>query len=320
MISFVRAGRQKVAAALRLDCTQHVRRAAILACSADDSESIARQYRQDGFVVINNLLTPHEVTDLQNEMISICRGERGTVPGMLSNSDELSIDDYLRRYLCIHFPHKMSSRVLELVKHGPTAQVLQACIGSPNVKCMQTMMFMKGPGKPGQAVHQDEFFIPTRDMSLCASWIALDDVTIENGGLWVIPGSHKHRTLYPMKPHNDDRFDATPAAFGYPYTEDDWVPVPLPKGSGVFFNGYLLHRSLPNVSKTSYRRAFANHYMSAESLLPWNNDGRLPPTKDMRDIVMVSGTDPHGHDPITDVLEPYLRAEQAQKDKSNLCC
>ena len=45
--------------------------------------------------------------------------------------------DYLRRYLCIHFPHKMSRRVLELVKHGRTVEVLQACIGSANVKCMQ---------------------------------------------------------------------------------------------------------------------------------------------------------------------------------------
>jgi hypothetical protein len=62
------------------------------------------------------------------------------------------------------------------------------------------MMFMKGPGKPGQAPHQDEFFIPTRDTSLCASWIALDDVTVDNGGLWVIPGSHCHKTLYPMHP------------------------------------------------------------------------------------------------------------------------
>lgn len=49
----------------------------------------------------------------------------------------------------------------------------------------------------------------------------------------------------------------------------------------MFFNGYLLHRSLPNVSK-GYRRAFANHYMSAESKLPWTNDGRFDITDDMR--------------------------------------
>ena len=31
----------------------------------------------------------------------------------------------------------------------------------------------------------------------------------------------------------------------------------------------LLHRSLENSGKHGYRRAFVNHYMSAESLLPY---------------------------------------------------
>lgn len=48
---------------------------------------------------------------------------------------------------------------------------------------MQTMLFVKPPGFPGQAWHQDENFIPTRDRSLCGGWIALDDATIENGCL-----------------------------------------------------------------------------------------------------------------------------------------
>lgn len=55
----------------------------------------------------------------------------------------------------------------------------------------------------------------------------------------------------------------------------------LHTGSAVFFNGYLLHRSLHNTSN-GYRRAFANHYMSAESKLPWTNDGRFDVTDDMR--------------------------------------
>lgn len=43
-----------------------------------------------------------------------------------------------------------------------------------------------------------------------------------------------------------------------------------------------------------FRRAFANHYMSAESFLPWTNDNRLDvkPEEDMRDVVMVAGVDP----------------------------
>ncbi|GAA1041653.1 hypothetical protein GCM10009557_65850 [Virgisporangium ochraceum] len=40
-------------------------------------------------------------------------------------------------------------------------------------------------------------------------------------------------------------------------------------GGVVFFNGYLLHRSLPNTGRRGLRRALVNHYMSATSRLPW---------------------------------------------------
>ncbi len=73
----------------------------------------------------------------------------------------------------------------------------------------------------------------------------------------------------------------------HPYTEADYVPVELSPGSAVFFNGYLLHRSLPNTTTSSFRRAFANHYMSAESMLPWTNDGRIAPTEDMRGVCIL---------------------------------
>ena len=82
---------------------------------------------------------------------------------------------------------------------------------------MQSMIFMKSRGSPGQAWHQDEAFIPTADGSLVAAWISLDRATLDNGCLWVIPGSHKHRTLWEMRQHNDPRFDDAPETFGFPY-------------------------------------------------------------------------------------------------------
>jgi phytanoyl-CoA hydroxylase len=45
---------------------------------------------------------------------------------------------------------------------------LTSVIGA-DVKAMQSMLFTKGEGKPGQAWHQDEFFIPTRDRSMTAA-------------------------------------------------------------------------------------------------------------------------------------------------------
>src|SRR5207302_8225162 len=130
-----------------------------------------------------------------------------------------SDDDVMRRYLCIHFPHKLSPLMLGYVRHPRVVEALTTVIG-PNVKSMQSMLFIKAAGKPGQAWHQDEYFIPTRDRSLSAAWIAMDDATVENGCLWVIPGSHRHGILWPEEEHDDRRFDCAGEAVDFPYTDD----------------------------------------------------------------------------------------------------
>lgn len=83
--------------------------------------------------------------------------------------------------------------------------------------------------------------------------MALDDATVENGCLWVIPGSHRYRLLWPQHKHGDQRFDCAGEAMDFPYADDDAVPVEVKKGSIVFFNGYLLHRSLPNYAQSGFR-------------------------------------------------------------------
>jgi ectoine hydroxylase-related dioxygenase (phytanoyl-CoA dioxygenase family) len=175
---------------------------------------------------------------------------------------------------------------------------------------MQSMLFVKQAGKPGQAWHQDEFYIPTRDRSLVGAWIALDDATIENGGLWIIPGSHQAGVLYRMRQHGDDRFDGAAEAYDFPHSEADAIPVEVQRGDVVFFHGYTLHRSLPNRAPSGYRRALVNHYMRAESLLPWNIGKPEGGRTDYRDIVMVAGTDPYAYKGTEEIVEPFLRLDR----------
>jgi phytanoyl-CoA hydroxylase len=217
----------------------------------------------------------------------------------------------LRRYLCIHFPHKISPLMLEVARLPAVVDVLTRIIG-PNVKMMQSMLFMKAEGKPGQAWHQDEAHIPTRDRSLTAAWIALDDATVENGCLWVLPGSHRAGVLHPVRDHGDPRFDHTAEAYGFDHSDDDAVPVELPAGGVLFFDGYLLHRSLPNTGRHGMRRALVNHYMTAESLLPWSppTNGEPMAMLDHRDIVLVAGRDPYAASGITEVMQPYVRPDR----------
>src|ERR1051326_5268554 len=250
----------------------------------DASQDLRETYARDGFVVVRGGLSPDEIDQLRADATRICRGEYGAFRGLEAAGADETNDDVMRRYLCIHFPHKISPVMHGALSPPSVVDVLTSIIG-PNVKCMQSMLFIKAAGKPGQAWHQDEVFIPTRDRTLTGAWIALDDATVENGCLWVIPGSHKRGVLWPQMKHNDRRFDCTDETFGFPYTDQDAIPVEVKAGTILFFNGYLLHRSLPNYAKSGYRRLLVTHYMSAESLLPWHNlrEGERMATADMRD-------------------------------------
>lgn len=263
------------------------------------------RYRRDGFVVLPGVFTPSQLRKLRAETAAICRGERGGVRGAASRPNE-SDDAVIRRYLCIHHPHKLSRLMRKAILQPDIVSMLGAAIG-PNVKCMQSMLFVKGPGKPGQPWHQDEFFIPTRDRSLCGVWIALDDATVKNGCLWIVPGSQAPGVIYPTRPLSDPQFDGSPVAYGFPGGAKNAKPVEVPAGGVVFFNGYLLHQSLANTTADNFRRALVFHVMSAESLLPWDDEGRMPHSEDMRDIFMVRGKDPYAWKGTTEVLEPYLR-------------
>jgi len=259
------------------------------------SEEVAA-FAENGFLVVEDVLAPAELAALRAETVRICRGERGKVTGLPAFADSETDAAVIAKTLCVHFPHRISEIMYQTLAQPLIVDYLTALIGA-NVKCMQSMLFIKSAGKPGQAWHQDEAFIPTRDRSLTAAWMALDDATPENGCLWAIPGSHKHGVLWPFREHDDERYDCAAEAFDFPYTDEDGVMIPAKAGAVVFFNGYLLHRSLPNYAQTGFRRSLVNHYMSAESLLPWRlpTEGQSMGTADFRDIVLVAGEDPYAY-------------------------
>ena len=265
-------------------------------------------YHEDGYLVVREALSAEEIAQLHDETACICRGERGALRNGLTHSAAESDEEVIRQYLCIHFPHKISPLMCAQLTHPVIVGALTQLIG-PDVKCMQSMLFIKSAGKPGQAWHQDEDFIPTRDRSLTGAWMALDDATLENGCLWVLPGSQRQGVLWPLGEQDDPRFDCTDESHGFPWRDEDAIPVEVPAGSIVFFNGYLLHRSLPNRARSGHRRALVNHYMSAQSLLPWMAfaAGTHVATADYRDIVMVAGNDPYAWKGVTDSARPSVR-------------
>lgn len=264
------------------------------------TEKQVKSFVEDGFLIVPDLITTDQVEELERDAADLARGKYPCA-SLKPLPDHLGDDDALRNILCIHHPHQVSPVVDRYVKHPKTCGILSQITAAHiahwdgSVKCMQSMIFVKPPGFPGQAWHQDEIYIPTRDRSLIGVWIALDPATTANGCLWVIPGSHRNGYLFPNRPHtNPDEFDVAKESYGFDDSVE--IPVELKAGSAVFFNGYLLHRSKKNRSNI-YRRSLVNHYMNAWSLLPWWFGVGAPPSDigscDVRKVVPVAGVDPY---------------------------
>jgi ectoine hydroxylase-related dioxygenase (phytanoyl-CoA dioxygenase family) len=160
----------------------------------------------------------------------------------------------------------------------------------PDVLALQTMLFLKPPGAPGQGYHQDSFHIITKPDTLIGAWIALDRADEENGCLLVTAGSQAE-PIYPdadeSKGHGGDHRLEGIGAVAHADDPDESVneltrvaaryrgrevAAGLEPGDAVFFGGHLLHRSHANRSATRSRRAFVAHYCDARSLVPWDDE------------------------------------------------
>lgn len=258
-------------------------------------ENIKNQYQTNGFYIQRQALTAKDCDQMNGEIAEIANGKYSQTMFTRQESDAKREEIY-RKILCLHEPHTVSSMFIDYIRHPNLTKVLTETIG-PSVKCTQSMYFVKAPGLPGQAWHQDEAYIPTRDRSLCGVWIALDDATVENGCLWVVPKSHEKGYLYQMRDHNQpDRYDVSQQAYGFDTSTE--IPVELKKGDALFFNGYLLHKSEKNKTKDNFRRAIVYHCMNAYSLLPWktstmNLEGVPMGLVDNRRVFHVIGEDPY---------------------------
>jgi hypothetical protein len=122
------------------------------------NESIA-DFDIHGYVVLRDALSSAELETLRGDGVRLCRGDYGDIKGVTPADPAEPDDDVMRRYLCIHHPHKLSDIMLQALHQRAIVDAMTTVIG-PDVKAMQSMLFMKSEGKPGQAWHQDEFFIP----------------------------------------------------------------------------------------------------------------------------------------------------------------
>jgi phytanoyl-CoA hydroxylase len=103
--------------------------------------------------------------------------------------------------------------------------------------------------------HQDNGYTPLVPEEYVTCWLALDDADVDNGCLWVIPGSHRQGTVR-------HRNGAGPFRVGYDGPDVDGVPVPVRRGSVLVFSSLLMHRSGPNTTDRP-RRAWIIQFCGA---------------------------------------------------------
>ena len=83
----------------------------------------------------------------------------------------------LQYWLRVHMLHRRLALHERFLLHPRVLDVLEALIG-PDVLALQSMLFFKQPGQPGQGYHQDSYYIPTFPDTLCGAWIAIDAAAV----------------------------------------------------------------------------------------------------------------------------------------------
>jgi ectoine hydroxylase-related dioxygenase (phytanoyl-CoA dioxygenase family) len=160
-------------------------------------------------------------------------------------------------------PHRYSAKAQEWLLNPNVAAVLEDLLGKPPLAA-QTMYYFKPPGARGQGMHQDNFYLLSKPATCIAAWTAIDSSDLDNGCLWVLPGSNHGNILCPDKEsepwlgYGDTHIPKFPR-------DRKPIPVPVPRGSTMFFGGNLIHGSGPNRTTHRSRRTFIGHYIDSAS-------------------------------------------------------
>ncbi|MBK36973.1 MAG: phytanoyl-CoA dioxygenase [Gemmatimonadetes bacterium] len=228
-------------------------------------------YGRDGFAIVENLLTPAEVTALQDRVREYTHGDRSTEKLWIQTEPrvtrgEMKVDhpgDGIRKIGGLVEGDDLYN---DLGKHPNIVGVIQQILGS-DIKMFRNAMLLKPPEVGSQkGMHQDSPYWSIAPMDLCSCWYAVDTAMEENGCMGVLPGGHKRGPLPHVRVTDDFVVDENAYSF------DEMILAPIPAGGGLFFHSLLPHYTAPNQSDR-WRRAIALSYMSARSTYTGGGEG-----------------------------------------------
>ena len=220
-------------------------------------------YDEQGYLLVSDLFSKAEVSFFKShfEEMRLRENTVGKDQGQFEGTDPLYI------YPRIMQPHRRDGVSLRWLIDARLNEVMTAVLRREPY-AVQTMFYFKPPGARGQALHQDQYYLRVQPGTCMAAWMAVDDCDEDNGCLRVVPGSHAWPLLCTVEADTKQSFtDVT-----VPLPEGvEAVPVRMKAGDVLFFNGQIVHGSLPNKTTARFRRALIGHYIvgEAEKVYKW---------------------------------------------------
>lgn len=247
------------------------------------TEDQVTQFKLNGFLTVESVLSPDEVTDLAKHTDRIAAGQADHIP-----ETSIQLEKVFREGTQVVTDQVLSVRKLfnlavyddvmwNHVSNHKIVDIIADLLGTDDIKLYGDQLFMKAPVTgTEQPWHQDS--ASWRDifpMDLVTAWTAIDHATLENGCLNFAPGTHRWGM---MRREQIDWFLDDIGRKQWPV-----VPAPLRPGSISFHHSLVLHQSNANRSGKR-RRGYACHYMRATS---WQDQSvtdapQMPPFKQVQ--------------------------------------
>jgi phytanoyl-CoA hydroxylase len=222
-----------------------------------------QQYQEEGWLVVPNLLNDimrQKMKDVLADWVEQSRAYTSHTDVFDLENGHTAQEPRVRR---IKQPHKQHPIFEEFIRSQPVVEALQALLGDA-IRLQTSKLNLKSPkfGSPVQW-HQDWAFYPHTNDDILAVGVMLDDTTLENGAMLVVPGSHKGPTY---SHHADGRFcgamDVNTPGLGL----ERAVPIEGLAGSVSFHHVRAIHGSAQNKSTKS--RNFLLYEVCAADAFP----------------------------------------------------
>ncbi|GMK46788.1 hypothetical protein PghCCS26_39170 [Paenibacillus glycanilyticus] len=233
------------------------------------SQAQIAEFENNGFLKGGVVLNDDQVEELREELDKVMNGE--TVNKPVLNRNMLDSDSPYDNMKMITSESVVqivniwlaSDRYLQHAAHPVICEEVAQLCHSNSLRIWHDQVQYKPPITGGPTNwHQDHPLWPIiQPADLVSAWVALDDAVIENGCMWMVPGSHKWG--------NHQRYLANTPDF-MPYHKQpemlpnnavvNAVPFEIKKGQVGYHHCLTWHGS-PNNRSEMKRRAIAVHYM-----------------------------------------------------------